>query len=145
MEKVKVLLDTNVLISALLSQTGASYELINNQNIIKISSSTIKAELIEVSRRLNIQILEVQSILRKINVKPIGISKVDIIKLYSEFVTDMEDSHVLASAVSLKSKFLLTHNTKHYKEEKIKSDFGIIVIKPGFFLQFLRSQTASLK
>lgn len=140
MEEIKVFLDTDVLISALLSQKGASYKLINDTKFKKIISKTITEEINEVSRRENVNKGAVRAILKKTKIIPLFLSKEKLLKTYSKYVFDEEDSHVVAGAYISKSNFLLTHNIKHYHVVKIKNDLGIKVMRPGDFLQYLRSQ-----
>lgn len=140
MEEIKVFLDTDVVISALLSDTGASYQLINDTKVKRIISKTIKEEITKVSRRKNIGKTAVRIILKKTKAIPLFLSKEKVLRMYSKYVIDAEDSHVVAGAHISKSDFLLTHNIRHYHVIKIKNDLGIKVIRPGDFLQYLRSQ-----
>lgn len=138
MGKIQVFLDTDVVISALLSKTGASYELIKNPKIIKIVSKSVQKEIEEVTKKLNIDKQETNRILKNINVTSLNLTKKEILEEYKKFVFDEKDSHVVAGANRVKSKFLLTHNLRHYQVDKINAEFGILVLKPGNFLQYLR-------
>lgn len=140
MEEIKVFLDTDVVISALLSDKGASYKLINDTKFKKIISIAIKEEITEVSRRDHINKAMVRAIVKKIKIIPLFLSKENILKKYIQYVFDEEDSHVVAGAYISKADFLLTHNIRHYHVVKIKNDLGMKVIRPGDFLQYLRSQ-----
>ena len=137
MEQIKVFLDTDILISALLSKTGASSEVLKIKGFQKIISNTVKSELKEVCARLNISHRE--KLLKNIDCISLNLPKQRIIKNYLEYVFDEKDSHIIAAAVKSKSKFLLSYNIKDYKIDKIRNNFGIIVSKPGNFLQYLRS------
>ena len=139
MEEIQIFLDTDVVISAILSKTGASFELTKNSFLRKTISKTVKQEIEEVVRRLKINISEARRVLRNIKVVSLNIGKIDILKNYKKYVFDEEDAHVVAGAHKLRSRFLLSHNLKHYRVDKIKSDLKIIVEKPGYFLQYLRS------
>lgn len=140
MVQIKVFLDSDVVISALLSTTGASFEILKNPKIKRVISKTIKEELDEVTKRLDINFSD-KDLFRNIETLSLGLAKERLIKIYSSYVLDPEDAHVVAGANKAKSQFLLTHNTKHYLASKIRNDFGIIVMKPGIFLQYLRSQS----
>ena len=139
MGKIQVFLDTDVVISALLSKTGASYELIRNPLVSKIISKTVKKEIEEVTKRLNIDNQKVERVLKKINTTSSNLTKKEVSEEYKKFVLDEKNSHVVAGANKTKSKFLLARNLKHYRVDKINNEFGIIVLKPGIFLQYLRS------
>lgn len=139
MGKIQIFLDTDVVISALLSKTGASYEVIKNPKVIKIVSKTVQKEIKEVTKKLNIGNQETDRILKNISVTSLNLTKKEILEKYKKFVFDEKDSHVVAGANRAKSKFLLTHNLRHYQVDKINAEFGILVLKPGNFLQYLRS------
>ncbi len=138
MDSIKVFLDSDVIISALLSTRGASFEILNNLQITKFISESIKLEIKEVSKRLGINNFNTK-LLSNLEVIKINLTKERLVENYVPFVIDQEDSHVVAGAVKAKVNFLLTHNLKHYRVNKIKDQFHIITMKPGLFLQYLRS------
>jgi len=139
MGKIQVFLDTDVIISALLSKTGASYELIKNFKVAKMVSKTVQKETNEVAKRLNLDQQKNKIIFKNINVAPLNLTKKEVLEKYEKFVFDEKDSHVVAGADKTRVKFLLTHNFRHYQVDKIKAELGIIVLRPGNFLQYLRS------
>lgn len=138
MAKIQVFLDTDVVISALLSRKGASFEIVTDTKIKKVVSKAVKEELDKVTKRK--AIIKRKSVEQKLKVISLGLTKEKTREDFSPYVFDEKDSHVVAGAQKSKSKFLLTHNTKHYKSEKIKKDLDILVMKPGGFLQYLRSK-----
>lgn len=138
MDKIKVFLDSDVIISALLSQKGASFEILQNSQVTKFISEAIKLEVTAVAKRLNLQSFS-QNIFTDMRMIKINLDKERLVEAYFPFVIDVEDSHVIAKADKAQVNFLLTHNTKHYLTEKIKMSFQIITMKPGLFLQYLRS------
>lgn len=139
MEKIEVFLDSNVIISSILSKTGASFKIINDPEIEKLISKTVFAEVKIVSERLNIDFKKEKTALNQINLISINLTKKKLLKIYKKYVFDEEDSHVIAGTHKSKSKFLLTHNTKDFNINTINSDLNIIVLTPGIFLQYLRS------
>ena len=138
MGKVKVFLDSDVIISSLLSKTGASFEILKNARVKKVISTTIKEEVRVAAKRLNID-LSKKNLFQDLKTISLKLKKARLAEEYLLYVLDQEDSHVVAGAYIAKANFLLTHNLKHYQVAKIKNDFGIIVMKPGNFLQYLRS------
>ncbi len=65
---------------------------------------------------------------------------IDEIKLsFAEYVLDIDDAHIVAGAKKAKVQFLISYNTKHFKADKIKNDFDIILTTPSNLLQYLRS------
>ncbi len=136
MEQIKVFLDSDVIVSAILSSKGASFEILQNTHIKKVISEVIRAEVTEVMERLKISSGE--SMLQGITIMKHTVKKTRIAQMYIPYVLDEEDSHVVAGAHRSTARFLLTHNVKHYHVEKIKQDFNVITMKPGVFLQYLR-------
>lgn len=139
MGQIKVFLDSDVLISAFLSKTGASFAILNDPKIPKIISRSIEIEVLEVGKRLNLQIKNL-NVFENLEIITIKLEKTRLSERYFQYVQDQEDSHVIAAAFRAKVKFLLTHNVKHFYSTKIKNDLDINVIIPGQFLQYLRSQ-----
>jgi len=64
---------------------------------------------------------------------------VEFRKTYGNYVTDVNDAHIVAGAVIAKAKFLITYNVRHYKTEKIRSKLEIVILTPAKYLQYLRS------
>ncbi len=125
---MKVFVDSDVVISSLISNTGAASELINNLDIKKIISNLSIKESEIVKLRLNIN-------------KPLPMLEtivIDNVKKYSTYSIDPNDAHIVAGADQAKVRFLITYNLKHYKIDKIKRDLNIIIMTPGMFLQYLR-------
>ena len=139
MEKIQVFLDTDVIVSVLLSETGASHELMKSGRISRVISEAIREEAEIVTNRLGIDRQKTEKLLEKIEIVSLGLSKKDVLEGYAKFVLDVNDSHVVAGAFLSKSRFLLTHNLKHYRVDKIGAGLGVLVLKPGNFLQYLRS------
>lgn len=142
MAKIQVFLDSDVIISSLLSKTGASHEIAKNSKVNKIISKFVEREIKEVSKRLKIKKTNVKKVLQNTKQVSIDLTKENIVKKYKKYVFHEQDSHVVAGAYKSKSRFLLTHNTRHYKVNKIRNELGILVMKPGYFLQYLRSRNA---
>ncbi len=140
MAKIKVFLDSDVVISAVLSSKGASYEVINNPEIDKFISKGVVEEVKDVALRLSIPESSITKIFKNFKLLQSVGKKEKIVNKYAEFVNDLEDAHIIAAADILRVRFLLTFNSKHYRVERIKNELGILVIKPGFFLQYLRSR-----
>lgn len=126
---MKIFVDSDVVISSLLSNTGAAYQLLNTDNdVMKIISNLSQKELKIVMTRLNID-------------KPLPILEIvniEDFRKYAVYSNDPFDTHIVAAADQAKAKFLITYNLKHYKIDKIKQDLDIIVMTPGTFLQYLR-------
>ena len=162
-----VFIDTDVVISALISSTGAAHLILheNRKTTAMISQTTLK-EILEVSDRLEISKKTVSFLLKKISLKKVrtlrrtseplyqksetpypsrlggtgtGVNR-ELFKNYDEFVYDQNDRHIVASAHQTKSNFLITYNLRHYNKNKIRAKLNIVVVSPGEFLQYLRSR-----
>ena len=133
MNPPKVFVDSDVIISALLSQRGAASFLLKSQECDKCISDRSLQELEKVCSRLKINIKDLhdltsgfmQTKLKQENIK------------HAEYVIDSGDEHIVAGAVQAQVTYLITYNLKHYKLENIKRDLGVLVITPGHFLQYL--------
>ncbi len=130
----KIYLDTDVLVASQMSNAGAAYWIINHVNNLKIfsSSDTLK-EFKKVCRRLNLKYPTEQIQSLKV------IKNSSSSKELDKYLIDIGDLHILDAAIKSKSEYLLTFNLKDYEIDKIKTDFQILVIRPGEFLQYLRS------
>lgn len=138
----RIFVDSDVIISALLSQNGASHLfLFGIKKPIQpyISTFSLK-ELKIVTKRLKIEQKLLDTVVNKIfTIVKIKETFSKIIDTYSSYVYDPYDAHIVAGAIESKSRFLITYNMKDYRIENIKRDFGIIIYKPAQYLQYLRS------
>lgn len=140
MRKKKVFVDSDVVISSLLSQKGAAYLLLNEQSSNFVISNISKNEIEIVAERLNIKQNKLQDLIKKcfkiIRLKK-EISKIK--KDFKSYTNDVDDAHIVVGATDAKAKFLLTYNIKDFQRQKIKEDLGITVLTPAQYLQYLRS------
>lgn len=132
---MKIFLDSDIIISSLISNKGAAYLLVNQASESeKYISNLSHREMATVVKRLNLRITDLEDCLKNIN--HIMIKKSPI---FEKYVFDRFDAHIVAAAVKAKVRFLITYNVRHYDMEKIKRDLNILVYTPGQFLQYLRS------
>lgn len=138
---LRIFLDSDVIVSSLISQTGAAYFLINNAKDLElfISNFSIK-EIGIVAKRLNLDKNQLTEIInnkcRKIDLKEPNKS---LKSSYRGYVLDINDAHIIAGAKKSRARFLVSYNLRHYNLDKIKGDFGIIILTPAQLLQYLRS------
>ena len=139
MKSLKVVIDTNVIFSGLLSQKGSSYKL------LKLIPRNIFTVVLSVPL-----VLEYESILSK-NLKKLNLTKSDIddfldylcsisehsliYYLWRPILKDPYDDHILELAFASNSKYIITYNISDFKET---DKFGIITITPDQFLLKLR-------
>ena len=136
-----VFVDSDVIISSLLSEKGASFFLFSQTKVDLFISSLSLKELKIVVKRLGIEEHKLDTLIEKrLKVVILEKTKREIEKKYQNYVLDKDDTHIVAGARQAKVKFLLSYNLRHFRKEKIKEDFKIILLTPASFLQYLRSQ-----
>jgi predicted nucleic acid-binding protein len=137
--KLKIFVDSDVVISSLISSSGAAHLLLNQENLqLTISNLSLK-EIKEVAKRLNIAGERVDQLITKLKIVKMSQSLPQIKKEYTNFVYDQDDAHIIAAAVLSKAKYLISYNQKDFNSNQIKMHFDIILMTPGQFLQYLRS------
>lgn len=133
--RISVFVDSDVVVSSIISEIGAAHILINEKFIIeKFVSDRSVVEIRQVSYRLRLSKIETEKALSGFK-----LVKNSDIKKFREYIFDDFDEPIINGAVEAKAKFLVTYNLKHYNLEKIKRDLDILVMSPGKFLQYLRS------
>ncbi len=137
---LRVFVDSDVIISSLISKTGAAYFLMNDTRFSRFVSDVSVVELIRVASELKLS----QAVLRRVLktqcvMVPLDIKREIMFKRLNKYTRDANDSHVVAGAKAAKAQFLVTYNTKHFQTEKIREELGITVLPPAFLLQYLRS------
>lgn len=134
-----VFIDTDVIISSLLSPKGISFYLLN-QNIYAHISTISLPEIKKVMKRLKIDPNTLKTLIQsRLKTVDMNQSLAEIQQTYATYVSDRDDAHILAGAVVAKAQFLITYNTKHFHREKIKDQFKLLIMTPALFLQYLRS------
>ena len=137
---LKVFVDSDVIISSLISSTGAAYLLLNQEKLDLAISSISLEELKIVVERLDISKDKLNALIkRRFKIVSLNDSLKKIKLEHKDYVSDINDAHIVAGAREGKVKFLISYNTKHFKAEKLKEDFNIILATPAKLLQYLRS------
>ena len=138
--QLEVVLDTNVLISALRSKNGASFALL--QRVGKPGwrlhiSTALMLEYEDVARREAMAAWarpgRVEAVLQFIaaNAMEHGISF-----RWRPFLADPNDDFVLELAFSAGARYIVTHNTRNFTGSDA---LGIAAVTPGEFLKTLRT------
>lgn len=140
MSNLKIFVDSDVIISSLISSKGAAFHLLNQTKENFYVSNNSVDELEIVVKRLNIDTKKLDkllsSTLKKVNIGK-GLSQIK--KQFAPYTIDPSDCHIVSGAKKAKAKFLVTYNIADFKVDKIKRDLNIIVTTPAKFLQYLRS------
>jgi len=141
---MKIVIDTNVLLSSLFSKNGASHKLVlwsiaqyqTHHKKYNVISNTLITEYEDVlTRDKNIKKFKNLS-LNDINEFIDGICLISnhqkINFLWRPFLRDSNDDMVLEVAFNSKADYIVTHNIKDFKG--VKDNFHIEVITPKDFL-----------
>ena len=131
-------MDTNVILSALKSNKGASYSLLekltDEKFEIAISVPLILEYELVLKRHSDRILFTDQDIIDFINyICKIGIGT-HIYYLWRPILSDAYDDHILEVAVASESNNIITFNVKDFSEAK---KFGIEAITPGNFLKII--------
>lgn len=135
----RIVLDTNVIIAALLSNQGASYRILMlvNENSFQICLTVpLMMEYEEVALRLvqdtSLTRNDIGDILDYLSAKA---HRQKIHFLWRPYLSDIDDDMVLETAVASQAKCIVTHNTRDFSGAE---NFGIRVLTPGSFLNIIR-------
>ncbi|MGR3178401.1 MAG: putative toxin-antitoxin system toxin component, PIN family [Candidatus Anammoxibacter sp.] len=136
METVQLVVDTNVFVSALKNDTGASFYLLSlfgkNKFETNVSVPLImeyKAVSYRFLDQINLTVLDLNNLLDYI----CSVSnKHEINYLWRPFLRDPKDDFVLELAVKARSQYIVTFNKKDFLNI---SKFGITALTPWEFLK----------
>lgn len=135
MSKIQIVLDTNVIVSALRSRRGASYRLIMliGQANFEINLSVpLALEYEDAAKRLLGQIAlserDIDDILDYLCLKA---QQRAIFFLWRPFLKDPKDDMVLELAVSAGCEFIITYNCQDFTGIE---QFGVEIVTPAEFL-----------
>ena len=138
MKKYRIVIDTNVFISALRSKRGASYKLlsmIDSGSFETAISVPLILEYEDVAKRqmdmLGLYLTDIDDILDYIC--QVG-NKREIFYLWRPILKDPKDDMVLELAVESESDYILTYNKKDFLQS---ISFGIEILTPKEFLEIL--------
>jgi len=135
-----VFVDSDVIISSLLSQAGAAYLLLHQKNIKLFISNLSLRESGMVADKLNIPKDKFDNLVQKrVHMVKLKETPKELKIKYKNYVLDLNDAHIVAGSILAKVNFLISYNIRDFKVDKIKTDLGIICLTPGEFLQYLRS------
>lgn len=134
----QIVLDTNVLVSALRSNRGASFKILSllRDGKFKIHLSVaLVCEYEDVLKREEIGIkLTVEEIDRLIDILCLLGEKNNIWYLWRPLLSDAKDEFVAELAINARVDAIVTHNVKDFRNIR---RFGIEVLTPGEFLHMI--------
>lgn len=139
---MRIILDTNVLVSALRSDLGASYKIV----------SQLPSESFQIALTVPLY-LEYQAVLTRPENMTGASNRNDIFNflrylcsiahqqkvffLWRPRLGDPEDDMVLEAAIASQSRYIVTHNLRHFSDRGIEEQFGITPVSPQTFLHLI--------
>ena len=139
---MRIILDTNVLVSALRSDMGASYKIV----------SQLPSESFQIALTVPLY-LEYQAVLTRPENMTGASNRNDIFNflrylcsiahqqkvffLWRPRLGDPEDDMVLEAAIASQSRYIVTHNLRHFSDRGIEEQFGITPVSPQAFLHLI--------
>jgi putative PIN family toxin of toxin-antitoxin system len=137
-EKFQVVLDTNVLLSALRSQFGASFRLLSliEDSRFRINLSVaLVFEYEDVLKRSEMKLsLTHQEINDVLDFLCQNANLREIFYLWRPTLRDPKDDFILELAVESNCDYIVTFNTRDFAEAE---NFGIKTVKPNEFLRII--------
>lgn len=136
---VRVFLDSNVILSGLLSDRGAPRVILDlfSLGLPFLKGSTGRYNIIEIERNLNKKLpaclLIYKEYLPKLNLEIIPLPTLEEIKKYSG-ATAAKDIPVLVSALNGKADFLVTGDKKDFSPLKRNGLLPLKIVNPAEFL-----------
>lgn len=140
-ESIRVFVDSDIVISSLISTSGAAHMLLHNTEGVELYVSNFSAEELEkVVNRLKLDSEKLHKVLSgRLSSVKINQPYKKVQEEFVHYVRDIDDAHIVAGAKEAKAAFLVSYNIRHFEAEKLRQDFQIILLTPGLFLQYLRS------
>ena len=132
----KVVIDTNVFVSALRSNQGASFKLLSlvDKDLFEIQISVPLLLEYEAAAKVQLSKLSFKDIDDILDYLCAVANKREVFFLWRPFLNDPKDDFVLELAVESRSEYVITFNKKDYQRI---DRFGIKPITPQEFLRIL--------
>ena len=138
---IRIVLDTNILVAALKSRNGASYQILRMVGPDAPFQPSLSVPLVleyemALRRALGAEDARIDPVLDYLcQVSDLR----EIYFLWRPFLRDPGDEMVLEAAVGAQASRIVTHNVRDF--EGVEAKFGIRVVTPGEFLMEVREKT----
>jgi putative PIN family toxin of toxin-antitoxin system len=136
----KIFLDSNVILSGLLSDKGAPRIILDilSLNLPVISGATGRYNIMETERNLKKKMPGIIPLYKKylpvINLEIVPLPSPDTVKKFSKHISG-KDVPVLASAISSKADYLITGDKKDFNKPGLKGKYGFQILSPTAFVE----------
>jgi len=137
---VKVFLDSNVILSGLISDKGPPQIILDTLSLGMpfLTGITSRYNLIEIERNLKKKLPEAFPIywnyLQKLNLTIVPLPPAEDLKRYAGRIAE-KDVPVLVSAIKSKADFLVTGDKKDFGRLKVSSGYPCVIVNPAEFLE----------
>lgn len=137
---VRIFIDSNVIISGLLSDKGAPKILLDilSLKLTFLIGVTGRYNIIEIERNIKKKLPGALPVYKeyfpKTNIKIIPLPAAEELKRFSGHVNE-KDVPVLVSAVKGKVDFLITGDKRHFEKLKGSGKYPFVVVSPADFLE----------
>jgi putative PIN family toxin of toxin-antitoxin system len=139
---VRVFLDSNVILSGLLSDKGSPRTILDllTLKLPFLVGSTGRFNLIEIERNLEKKMPGILSVykryLPKLNLKIIPLPQPEELREFSDKIAN-KDVPVLVSAIRSKADFLVTGDKQHFQKLKLTGDYSFKIVTPSEFMDLI--------
>ena len=139
---VRVFLDSNVILSGLLSDKGAPRIILDllTLKLPFLVSSTGRYDLIEIQRNLEKKMPKLLAVykryLPRLNLKIIPLPQPDELGAFAGKIAD-KDVPILISATRSKADFLITGDKQHFQKMKSPADYLFRIVTPSEFMNVI--------
>ena len=139
---VRVFLDSNVILSGLLSDKGAPRIILDllTFQLPFLVGSTGRYNLIEIERNLKRKMPQILAVykryLPRLNLKVISVPRPEELREFAGKITD-KDIPVLVSAIRSKADFLVTGDKRHFQRIKVPDGYLLKIVTPSEFIDLI--------
>ncbi len=137
-QKIKVFIDTSVLIAGVASLTGASAAVLDLCEAESIQMVISRQVLVEADRNFSAKLPGLVNQFRHFirNLAPLMVEDPPAAAVErSASLIDRKDAAILAAAIESKVEFLITLDKKHFLKQKVQRNIPIEICTPSDFLR----------
>jgi putative PIN family toxin of toxin-antitoxin system len=137
-QKIKVFIDTSVLIAGVASLTGASAAVLDLCEAESIQMVISRQVLVEADRNFSAKLPGLVNEFRQFirNLVPLMVEDPPAVAVErAAGLIDRKDAAILAAAIESKVEFLITLDKRHFLKQKVQRNIPIEICTPSDFLR----------
>jgi predicted nucleic acid-binding protein len=143
MKKANIFLDSNALMSAIISKTGAAHVLLqlgeDNDIVLIVSELVIAETTYSIAKKSPENLGDVQKEITKSRINVILDPPDEEIHANLYLISDPDDVPILLAAMKAKVDYLATHDRRHFLDDpKVAENSGLKIGTPGDVLAWVR-------